>query len=58
MNKKAYAIELDDGRVYIIDGFSRIDITHLITIDSMEKNYKRSNADMTVSFVAQMFERN
>lgn len=57
MNKRAYAIEFDKetGKIYVIDGGGRTDITHLVEIDSIEKNYRRCRADMTISFTAQMF---
>lgn len=57
MNKRAYAIEFDKetGKIYVIDGAGRTDITHLVEVDSIEKNYQRCRAYMTISFTAQMF---
>ena len=57
MDRRAYAIEFDkeSGKIYIIDGVGRTDITHLAEIDSIDKNYKRCRADITISFTAQMF---
>lgn len=57
MSRRAYAIEFDTefDKIYVIDGSGKIDITHLVDVDLIDKNYKKCRAEMIISFTAQMF---
>lgn len=56
MSKKGYAIVYDatEGKLLVIDGYGSTDITHLVSIESSDKNYKKKEVNMLLSIKAQL----